>query len=125
MQAQAQLAAHGRQRLDLVHAVDQTRFGRLGDGDRAGLGKMNVGSAQREGADSLGRQLAVGAGGDQKLGSVREKLRGAAFVGLDMGGGRADHAVIGLAERGQRQRIGRRAVEGEEDLGVFFFEEGA
>jgi hypothetical protein len=35
-----------------------------------------------------------------------------------MGRGGADHAVIGLAQRGQRQRIGRRAVEHEEHLAI-------
>ena len=69
---------------------------------------------------SVGRELAVLTGRDQKLRAVGEEFRRAAFVGLDMRRRRADHAVIGLAQRGQRQRIGRGAVEGEEHLGIGF-----
>ena len=32
----------------------------------------------------------------------------------------ADHTVIGLTQGGQRQRIGRGAVEGKKDITVFF-----
>ena len=71
-----------------------------------------------DGADRVGRQLAVGRGCDEQLRAVGEEFGRAALVGLDMGGGRADHAVIGLAERRQRQRIGRGAVEGEEHLAI-------
>src|SRR3546814_3914353 len=56
------------------------------------------------------------------LRSVREEFGGPAFVGFDVRRRRADDAVIGLAERGERERVGRRAVEGEEDLAACFEE---
>jgi hypothetical protein len=49
-----------------------------------------------------------------------EKTRRAAFVGFDVGGFRADHAVVTLAQRRQRQGVGRGAVEGEEHFAVGF-----
>ena len=47
---------------------------------------------------------------------MREEFRRAAFVGFDMGEAVADDAAIGLAQAGQSQRIGRRAVEDEKHL---------
>ena len=55
---------------------------------------------------------------DQQLRAVGEELRRAAFVGLDVRQLVADDAVIRLAERRQRQGVGRRAVEDEEDFAI-------
>jgi hypothetical protein len=63
------------------------------------------------------RLPAIVRGGEQ-LRAVGEEFRRAAFVGLDMRRVRTDHAVIGLAERGQRQRVGGGAVEDEEHLAI-------
>ena len=71
-------------------------------------------------ADGVRRQLAVRRWRNQELRAVGEEFRRAAFVGLDMRRCRADDAVVGLAERGQRQRIGRGAVEDEEHLARAF-----
>jgi hypothetical protein len=102
--------------MDFGQRIDLPRLGRLGDRHRTGLGEMDVRPAGGERADGVGGQLAVLGLRDQQLGSVGEEFGRAALVGLDMRGGRTDDAVIALAERGQRQRIGRRAVEGEKDL---------
>ncbi|MOA27404.1 hypothetical protein D3C78_1482810 [compost metagenome] len=70
-------------------------------------------------ADRLRGQLALGVGlRQQEFRAVGEKFRRAAFVGLDVGGLGADHAVVALAQRGQRQGVGRGAVEGEEHFAV-------
>lgn len=79
---------------------------------------MDVLALEGDLADRFRGQLAVfGARGEQ-LGTVGEKLRCAAFVGLDVGGFRADHAMVALAQRRQRQGVGGGAVEGEEHFAV-------
>ena len=65
------------------------------------------------------------AGCAQELGAVGEKFRCAAFVVDDMGMLVADDAVIRLAARGEREGIGGRAVEDEENLRRIGFEKAA
>ncbi|MNE69316.1 hypothetical protein D3C80_1650350 [compost metagenome] len=81
---------------------------------------MDVLALERDLADRVRGQLAVFSAGDQQLGAVGEKFRGAAFVGFDVSGFRADHAMVTLAQRGQRQRVGGGAVEGEKHFTVGF-----
>ena len=57
-------------------------------------------------------------GSSRTLRAVGEELRRAALGGLDVRLLVAEDAVVRLAERGQRKRIGRRAVEDEEHLAV-------
>jgi hypothetical protein len=71
-------------------------------------------------ANRRGSQLAVNAGGCQQLGAVGKELRRAALVRLHMRLVRADDAVIRLAQRRQRQRIGRGAIEDEVHLALRF-----
>ena len=117
VQAQAERPAGRREGAQLGEAVDLPRLGRLRDGDDAGLGEVDVG-ARGERPDGARRQLAALRAGDEELRAVREEFGRAALVGLDMGRIGADHAVVGLAQGGQRQRVGGRAVEGEEDLAL-------
>ena len=79
---------------------------------------MDIRAAGGEGADRVGGQLAVLGLCDEQLRPVGEEFGRAALVGLDMRRGRADHAMIALAQGGERQRIGRRAVEREEHLAL-------
>ncbi|MCY1179916.1 hypothetical protein D9M73_203350 [compost metagenome] len=81
---------------------------------------MDVLALEGDFADRIRRQLAVFGAGDQQLGAVGEEFRCAAFVGFDVGGFRADHAVVTLAQRRQGQRVGGGAVEGEEHFAVGF-----
>ncbi len=68
--------------------------------------------------DRGGVDLARGPLGQQQLGAVGKELGGAAFIGFDVGQFVTDDAVIALAERGQGQRVGRRAVEDEKHLAI-------
>ena len=68
--------------------------------------------------DGLGLDFPVRARQQQDLGAVGEELRRAALGGLHVRQLVAEDAVIGLAERGQRKRVGRGAVEDEEHLAV-------
>ena len=65
-----------------------------------------------------GIHLAVVSRGQKELGPVGEKLRSPAFIRLNMRNLVADHAVIGLAERGQGERVRRRAVEDKEHFAI-------
>ena len=86
--------------------------------DDAGLWKMQVRPGRGDGADRIRDDLAVLRDGWQQFRSVGEEFRRPALVGLYMRDIRADHAVIRLAQRSQRQRIGRRAVKGEEHFAI-------
>ncbi|MCY1182867.1 hypothetical protein D9M73_234490 [compost metagenome] len=80
---------------------------------------MDVLTFQGDLAYRLRSQLALGVGlRQQEFRAVGEEFRRAAFIGLDVGGLGADHAVVALAQRGQRQGVGRGAVEGEEHFAV-------
>ncbi|MNE46627.1 hypothetical protein D3C80_1409750 [compost metagenome] len=120
MQVQAQLLAGGADRLQLVGAVHRAHFGGLGNGHHARLGVVDILAFERHFTNRLWRQLAVDAGRRQQLGAVGEKLRRTAFVGFDVGGLGADHAVIALAQRRQGQGVGSGAVESEEHFAVGF-----
>ena len=100
---QAQFAAHRADRPHFVGAVNGTDFRGLSQGHHAWLGVMDVLAFEGDLADRLGRQFAVFGLGQQQLGAVGEELRRAAFVGFDVGGLRADHAVVALAQRRQGQ----------------------
>jgi hypothetical protein len=107
-----------RDRADLRNGVDRADFRRLRQRDDLRLRIMDVGAAGDELLDRVGRELAVPALRREQLRAAREELRAAAFVGLDMRQLVADHGVIRLAQRRQRERVGRRAVEHEEDFAV-------
>ncbi|MNJ55744.1 hypothetical protein D3C77_512620 [compost metagenome] len=81
---------------------------------------MDVLALEGNFADRFRGQLAGHGTGGEQFRAVGEELRGATFVGLDVGGLRADHAVIALAQRRQRQGVGGGAVEGEEHFAVGF-----
>ena len=71
---------------------------------------MLIADAVTGGLDGLGRQLAV-FGGDRNQLAARPRLRGATFVGLDVRPFGAQHRVMGLGERLQREHVGGRPVE--------------
>ena len=81
---------------------------------------MDVATPRDEVDDTRGVDPTVVALGKQQLGAVREELGCPALVGLDVRGPVADDAVIGLAQRGQRQGVGGGAIEDEEHLAVGF-----
>ncbi|MCY1405739.1 hypothetical protein D9M71_209840 [compost metagenome] len=120
MQVQAQFLAGGADGADFVRGVDAADFGGLGQGHHTGFRVVDVLALERDLADRFRGQLAVFSTGDQQFGAVGEEFRGAAFVGFDVGGFRADHAVVTLAQRRQRQRVGGGAVEGEKHFAVGF-----
>ena len=86
---------------------------------------MDVRAAGGEPADEGGRKLAVGARRHQQFRAVGKELRRAALVGLHMGRGRADDAMVGLAQGGQRQGVRGGTVEGEEHLRIRLVEQVA
>src|SRR5262249_18060115 len=98
MKPQAELAAGRRERSDFIATVDEPGLGRLRDRHHSRFWEMDVRATSRERADQFGCQLAIGTRRDQELRAVGEKFRRAAFVGLDMRRGGADHAMIGLAK---------------------------
>ena len=79
---------------------------------------MNVRPLMHGAVDGLRVNLPVRARQQQDLGAVGEELRRAALGGLDVRLLVAQNAVIRLAQRGQRKRVGRGAVEDEEHLAV-------
>ncbi len=82
-------------------------FSGLGNGYRARLGVVNVLALCGEFANRFREEFAIGAWSDQELGSVREELRRAALVCLDVGLIAADDAMVGLAERGKGKVLSR------------------
>ncbi len=72
--------------------------------------------------DGRRRELAVLARRAEELGAVGEEFGRAALVLDDVRVLVADDAVVGLAARGERERVGRGAVEDEEDLGAVVLE---
>ncbi len=115
-----QLAAlgDGSNGTHLFHRVHGANLGRLRQRHHLGLGIVNVRAARHQRFHRIGRELAVGARRGQQLGAVGEKLRAATLVGLDMRQFMADHRMVGLAQRGQRQRVRRGAVEDEEHFAI-------
>ncbi|OIQ67047.1 hypothetical protein GALL_513800 [mine drainage metagenome] len=114
---------HGGNGAHLFDAIHRAQLGGLGDGDDLGLGRMNVAALGGQKVDGLGRELAAPrlrafSLGDQQLGAAGEKLRTAALIGFDMRHRGADHCVIALAHGGQRQRVGRGAVEHEVHVAI-------
>ena len=63
-------------------------------------------------------QLAVAPLAEQQPGTMGEKPRSAAFVGFDVRPGMADDGLVRLAQMRQGHAVRRRAVEGEEHLGI-------
>ena len=116
--AQVVLFRHAPERADFIRRIDGAQFRRLGEADDAGLGVMDVGAFLDHAFDARRIDLAVLAGDLQDLGAVGKELRRPAFVGLHMGQFVAEDAVIGLAHGGEREGVGRRAVEDEEDFAV-------
>ena len=70
MQTQAQITAHSGNSLNFSQRINLPGFGRLGDGDGAGLGEVNIRAACRQRADGIRRQLAALGGGGQQFGAV-------------------------------------------------------
>ena len=120
VQQQAQLLAGVADGADFFGAVHAADFGGLGDGDHPRFWIVDVLALEGDFADRLGGDLAVFSTGDQQFGTVGKELRGAAFVGFDVSGFGADHAVKALAQGRQRQGVGRRTVEGEIHFAVGF-----
>lgn len=118
MQVQAEFLAGGADRLQLVRAVHRTDLGGLGESHHARLRIVDILALESDVADRRRGQLADLGLRQQQLGAVGEELRRAALVGLDVGGLRADHAVVALAQRGQGQGVGGGAVEGEEHFAI-------
>ncbi len=118
MQAQPQFAAGLGNRAYFCQRIDLTRLGRLGDRHDLWLGIVDIAATGRQRPYIFGKKLGVIGAGHQQFGAVGKEFRRAAFIGLDMGKRRTDDAVIGLAERGERQRIGGCAVEGKEHLAL-------
>ena len=79
---------------------------------------MSVRRRDQRGRRPAGSILPCSPGDGEDLGAVGEELGRAALVGLDVGGLVAEDGVVALAQRGERQRVGRGAVEDEEDLAV-------
>ncbi|GEM_PF-2963438 len=118
VQMQAKLLAGIADRAQLLGLVHSTDFGGLGQAHHARLGVVDVLALQGDFTNGRGRQLALLGPAEQQLGTIGEELGGAAFVGLDVGNVGADHAVVTLAERRQRQGIRSRAIESEKHLAV-------
>ena len=106
------------ERLELIDRVDGAPFGGLGEREYARFRVVDVSALKDYALDLGGGEFALGAGGDEDLGAVGEKLRRAAFIGLDVRVVVADDAVIALAERGEGEGVGGGAVEDEEDVAV-------
>src|SRR3569623_1729960 len=83
---------------------------------------MQVAPAREELFHGYWVQLAVLSRSKKQFGAVGEKLRRAAFIRLHVRRLMHDHAVVGLAEGGERKRIGRSAGEDEIDVAVRFKE---
>ena len=112
-----------RDRAHLLDAIDRAQLGGLGQAHHLRLRVVDVVALGHQRFHRVRRELAEprrGALGfaHQQLRAVGEELRPAAFVGLDVRHRAADHRVVALAQRGQRQRVGRRAVEDEIDVAV-------
>ena len=114
------MAAPGdlRQRPQLVQRINRAQLRRLGQADHARFGIMNVRPPVDCMLDGLRVYLPVGARQQQQLGAIGEKLRAAALGGFDVRQFVAENAVVGLAQRRQRKRVGRRAVKDEKHLAV-------
>ena len=102
----------------LLHRIHRAQLGGLRQAHHLGLGVVDVAPAADHLLDGVRAELAQRAGRGQHLGAVGEELGGPALVGLDVGHLAADDGVVALAHGGERQRVGRRAVEDEEDLAV-------
>jgi hypothetical protein len=98
--------------------VDGADLGGLRQRHHARLGEVDVAAPRDRLEHGLGRELAALAADGQQLGAVGEEFRPAAFVRLDVRQLVADHAVVALAQRGQRQRVGDGAVEDEIDVAI-------
>src|SRR6266568_5412780 len=106
--------------LDLFRCVHNAGFSRLRDGDHSRLWKMNILPLGRELVNGIRRELSTYTLCDQQLRTVRKELRCAAFIRLHVRSVATDYAMIGLAKRRQRKRIGRGPIEHEEKLAISF-----
>ena len=107
---------------DFLQRVDGAGLGRLRDADHGRLRAVHVAFAEgfQRTRDRLRRQLAVLAFDQHELGAMRVEFHRAAFVHRDMRMVVTDDRAVLRAERGQRQRIGRRAGHHREDRDVAF-----
>ena len=79
---------------------------------------MEIGAFLHDALDGGGVNLAIRARHEQHLGTAGEKFGCAALGGFHMRVFMAHDAVVGLAERGQRERIGGGAVEDKEHFAL-------
>ena len=116
----AQLEPPGgvRDRPQFVERIHRPHLGRLRQTEHARLGIVNIVPLVDRVVNGLRIDLPVRAGQQEDLRAVGEELRRAALGGFDVRVFVAQDAVIRLAERGEREGIGRRAVEDEEHLAV-------
>ena len=118
MQPQTVFPALLRESTQILDGVDAACFRGLTDGDGTRLRVMNVRSTGSDQVHRGRREFPVVAFCSKELGTIGKKLGSTAFVGLHVGRLTADNRVVRLAERSQRQRIGRGAIEGKENLAV-------
>src|SRR5690606_2747516 len=95
---------------DLVGRVAGAEFGRLGDGDDAGLRLVGVAEDGQAGGDVVGPELAVRRGHGHEL-HTEEAFGGAGLVGGDVGGVGADDGVVPAEHEAQADHVRARAVE--------------
>ena len=105
---------------DFSFLVQSPEFGGLRQGDDLWPRIVHIGAAGNDFEDPGGGQLAMAMGRQKELRAIEEKLRRSAFIGFHVGRVTADHRLIRLAKRRQRNRIGGGAVENKENLGVRF-----
>ena len=118
MHPQAVLLGDAGDSADLALLVQRAHFGGLGQRHHLGPGVMHIGAARNHFQHTGRGQLAVAMRCQQQLGAIGEELRRAAFVGFHVRRVGADHGLVGLAQCGQRNRVGGRAVEDKKDFGI-------
>ena len=109
--------ANADHRVELFQRVNRSHLRRLGDAQRARLGRVHIHAAPRR------RRLreidfAILAAEQEQLGPAGKEFRRAAFVCLDVCPLVAENAVERLTELGERERVGGRAVEDDERLAI-------
>jgi len=115
-------SSDGGEGRNLVATVNRAPLRGLSERKHARFRVMDIGALEDDLFDRFGGEFPIGPAGGENLGAVGKELGCAAFVGLDVGKLMADHAVVALAEGGEREGIGGGAVKYEENLGVGFLE---
>jgi hypothetical protein len=101
VQPQPVLLASRGESAQFLDGVDAASFGGLTDSDGARLGEVNVLPLGCDLLNGCRREFSINALGYEEFLTIGKELRGAAFIGLHVGGFTADDRVIGLTERGE------------------------